>query len=399
MRSLRLCNGRLYFLKGNVSGSHFNSSQFCSIKLGAGDGEEVTVHQQIAFARHIISSGHWVYFDEPERSNLISRMFDTTDNSFEKLEGSILDAKDNLVVLKKSTPTMPNTLLFRHLLNNGSNHELVVNLATLPESLSLVLSTSNHHTLAMGEHMEAIVVRPAVSNGSLVVMPHGGPNSNYESYFCPFIANFLSRDFTVLVVNYTGSIGFGREGIELLEGAIGEADVGDIITAIEGARQEFGDFKKIFLFGGSHGGYIAAMLCAKHPNMFSGCIMRNPVIDLQTMSVASDIMDWTFGQLGLPYDLQAPRAVTADEAARIFERSPIAHVDHVKTPTLVLIGEQDKRVPPFQGRAWHYWLKGKGVPSTLHSFPDTGHSLDSPTAAMRSLLIVNEFLNTHHLGE
>lgn len=57
--------------------------------------------------------------------------------------------------------------------------------------------------------------------------------------------------------------------------------------------------------------------------------------------------------------------------------SPMARADAVKVPTILLIGEGDRRVPPDQGRAWYHALKRNRAPVEMYTFPGNGHALDS----------------------
>jgi acylaminoacyl-peptidase len=52
------------------------------------------------------------------------------------------------------------------------------------------------------------------------------------------------------------------------------------------------DEKKIYLFGGSYGGYLSSLMIAKYPRRFRGSVIRNPVLDLMYMLSSTDIPDW-----------------------------------------------------------------------------------------------------------
>ncbi len=55
------------------------------------------------------------------------------------------------------------------------------------------------------------------------------------------------------------------------------------------------------------------------------------------------------------------------------DHSPIFHVHKAKTPTLILFGENDRRVPLPQGVEMYRGLKANNVPTELVIFPRTGH--------------------------
>ena len=109
------------------------------------------------------------------------------------------------------------------------------------------------------------------------------------------------------------------------------------------------------------------------------------------MAATSDIPDWTFAELGLEYCQDAPRILSPDIYSRQFHHSPIAVMEAVVTPTLVLIGEGDRRVPPAEGLRWVAWLKSRGRPVECLVFGDTGHALDSIDAEMVGFEAIAKF--------
>ena len=112
--------------------------------------------------------------------------------------------------------------------------------------------------------------------------------------------------------------------------------------------------------------------------MFSAAVMRNPVISAGELC-ASDISDWPFREFGLSFE--PGTHVTPDSFAALYAASPIAHVDRVKAPVLVLLGEDDLRVPPTQGRGYYHVLKGKGRVVEMLVFPKETHPIDGVEAA------------------
>jgi len=226
----------------------------------------------------------------------------------------------------------------------------------------------------------------------LVLMPHGGPNAvHVTDYFLPVAAIALSG-FAVALVNFTGSIGFGSAAVKALEGRIGELDVGDCLAALDAAEDHFHarDMPKI-VFGGSHGGFLAAHLSSRHGQRFNGAILRNPVVDLPGMALTSDIGDWPAGQMGLSFDLLKPRALTAEEHVRLIKASPLPYADQVRCPSLILLGGRDLRVPPSQGLSWYRAITGTGkAPADLYVFPEANHDLnehaESDNQGLRKIL-------------
>ena len=116
----------------------------------------------------------------------------------------------------------------------------------------------------------------------------------------------------------------------------------------------------------------------QYPDVFSAAVMRNPVISAGELC-ASDISDWPFREFGLPFE--PGTHVVPESFAALYAASPIAHVDRVKTPVLVLLGEDDLRVPPTQGRGYYHVLKGKGRVVEMLVFPKETHPIDGVEAA------------------
>jgi acylaminoacyl-peptidase len=100
----------------------------------------------------------------------------------------------------------------------------------------------------------------------LVVLPHGGPHGVLTTDFSHF-SGFLTEGMALLMVNYTGSIGFGEDSIQSLLGHIGTLDVQNVheLTLQVLEKYSFLDHEKVALFGGSHGGFLTAHLLGKYP--------------------------------------------------------------------------------------------------------------------------------------
>ena len=108
--------------------------------------------------------------------------------------------------------------------------------------------------------------------------------------------------------------------------------------------------------------------------------------------MTSDIADWTFGQLGLPYDQLRCRCPTADELVLMRERSPSNYSKSVKCPSLIMLGAQDLRVQHSQGLYWSNLLKSTGVITQVMLFPDANHGLETADSEKFGFLAIVDFL-------
>lgn len=113
------------------------------------------------------------------------------------------------------------------------------------------------------------------------------------------------------------------------------------------------------------------------------------------MLVTSDIVDWTFGQLGLDYNQLKSRGPTEAELKLMRERSPSSYFQGVRCPTLVMLGAQDLRVHPSQGLFWGNLLKGNGVHVEVYHYPDANHGLETADSERFGLLKIINFLQSN----
>ena len=116
----------------------------------------------------------------------------------------------------------------------------------------------------------------------------------------------------------------------------------------------------------------------QYPEVFSAAVLRNPVISC-AQPAETDIPDWYFWEFGLPFTAQSE--VTPELYKKLYPTSPIAYVDKVKAPVLLLIGKDDRRVAPAQGKSYYHALKGRGNPVDMLEFPGEGHPLEGVEAA------------------
>lgn len=122
-------------------------------------------------------------------------------------------------------------------------------------------------------------------------------------------------------------------------------------------------------------------MIAKYPDFYSAAILRNPVIAIPELASTSDIPDWSYSQFGIPYNHPSPAFVSQQLFDKLHAASPITYANKIKAPVLLLIGEDDQRVPPSQGKALYSYLKGAEREVDILMFPKNSHPLDKVEAA------------------
>lgn len=209
----------------------------------------------------------------------------------------------------------------------------------------------------------------------LVVSIHGGPHSQFPAEWTCTTAGLAKLGFAVLLVNYRGSTGFGQDSILSLIGQIGNQDVKDVQRAVLTVLQNdlTLDSNRLAVIGGSHGGFLSCHLVGQYPDFYRACAARNPVINAATLLGTSDIVDWRYTSVGLPFSFdQVP---SCEALATMLEKSPIKHAAQIKAPVLLMLGGRDRRVSPHQGLELYKALKSRASPVRLLWFSEEGHSL------------------------
>jgi dipeptidyl aminopeptidase/acylaminoacyl peptidase len=198
----------------------------------------------------------------------------------------------------------------------------------------------------------------------VILQIHGGPYASYGVHLFDETQVLVDAGYAVVYCNPRGSAGYGRDHGRAIRQAMGTVDFADVIDFFEGAvaSDERIDGTRAGVMGGSYGGYLTAWVIA-HDHRFAGAIVERGFLDPATFQGTSDI--GTF--FGDEYVGVAP-----DDIAR---QSPMAVVDRVSTPTLVLHSELDFRCPLEQATRYYAALKRNGVDAEMLIFPGENHEL------------------------
>ncbi|KAK4258055.1 hypothetical protein QN277_007562 [Acacia crassicarpa] len=243
-----------------------------------------------------------------------------------------------------------------------------------------------------GQAYEAIFVSSKTKKNDacdpLIVVLHGGPHDVSLSTFSNPLAFLSSIGFSLLIVNYRGSLGFGEEVLQSLPGKVGSQDVNDVLSAVDYViNLGLANPSKITVTGLSHGGFLTTHLIGQAPEKFVAAAAMNPVCNLALMIGTTDIPDWCFVEAqGTNARNKFSKAPAAEDLALFYSKSPISHVSKVKTPTLFLLGAEDLRVPIPDGLQYARALKEKGVEVKIIMFPNDVHALKRPQSEFECFL-------------
>jgi dipeptidyl aminopeptidase/acylaminoacyl peptidase len=199
---------------------------------------------------------------------------------------------------------------------------------------------------------------------------HGGPHTAHTDgwHFRWNAQVFAGQGYVVAGVNYHGSSGFGQKALESITGRYGEREFADIEAATDHLlRQRCIDRERLYAAGGSYGGYLVAYMNG-HTDRYRAYVCHAGCYDWVSMMAADDY-------LCLQEDLGA---FPWDDPRRVLKQSPHHYMKRAKTPTLVVHGEQDFRVPVTQALQYYDTLRAKGVAARLVYFPDENHWVLKP---------------------
>ena len=130
----------------------------------------------------------------------------------------------------------------------------------------------------------------------MIVVPHGGPHARDSWGFDPDTHIFSQAGYAVLKINFRGSTGYGKEFTKLGFGEWGADTQQDIIEATEWAIDEgIADPNKIGIYGGSFGGYSAAMAPMLRPDLYKSSVAYIGVFDLEMLYNEGDIRGIKWG--------------------------------------------------------------------------------------------------------
>ena len=199
----------------------------------------------------------------------------------------------------------------------------------------------------------------------LVVKSHGGPTAAASVDLNLRIQYWTSRGFGYLDVNYGGSIGYGRQYRQRLDGKWGIVDVDDCVNAakylVDRGRVD-GD--RLVITGSSAGGYTT-LAALTFRDMFKAGASYYGVSDLEilakdTHKFESRYLDRLVGKY--------------PEERKIYqERSPIYFTEKLDCPVIFFQGLKDKVVPPNQAEMMFEAIKKKGLPVAYISFEQEAH--------------------------
>ncbi|MGW8267378.1 MAG: prolyl oligopeptidase family serine peptidase [Longimicrobiales bacterium] len=201
----------------------------------------------------------------------------------------------------------------------------------------------------------------------LILEIHGGPFAAYGPHFTAEDQLYAAAGYVVFYANPRGSTSYGEEFGNLIHHAYPGHDYDDLMSGVDAVIERgFVDPDRLFVTGGSGGGVLSAWIVG-HTDRFRAAAVQKPVINWYSFVLNSDgpAFFYRYWFPGPPWEHER----------HYMERSPLAYVGNVSTPTLLITGEEDYRTPISESEQYYAALQIRGVPTALVRVPGASHGI------------------------
>jgi dipeptidyl aminopeptidase/acylaminoacyl peptidase len=246
-------------------------------------------------------------------------------------------------------------------------------------------------TGANGDQVYGQIIKSQGATGKLPVLllVHGGPqgtfNNSWSYRWNPAV--MASQGYAVVSIDFHGSTGYGQKFTDSIHKNWGGWPLEDLQKGMEAVGQIDTqlDTNNACALGGSYGGYMMNWISGNWPDRFKCLVNHAGIFDLRAMAYETEEL-W-FDQ----WDNGGPWTTRSDAE----KWNPVNHVAKWKTPTLVIHGERDYRIPYSQSLATFTALQQQGVESKLLVFPDENHWVLKPKNSIQWHQTVFDWVGKH----
>ena len=224
------------------------------------------------------------------------------------------------------------------------------------------------------ERIEGLLLRPHGARDGIplktLVLLHGGPyTARYALGFQSVGQYFAAHGYQVFMPNFRSSGGYGTAFMVRHRSDWGGQDWNDVMTGVDSlVAARLADAHRLGVFGHSYGGYLSAWAIT-HTDRFKAACVSAGAVDLAAHYGQSDIHRYR------AYEFEGPPWATPENWRR---SSPMSAITRASTPTLILVGESDQRVPMPQSQELYTALTALHVPCEFVHYPREPHGIREP---------------------
>ncbi len=292
------------------------------------------------------------------------------------VSGARLNASGTSVGFSQESPEKPPEAFVMTLPTSAPNRVSAAN-ADLPK-LPLGITSRTRWKARDGLEIEGLLtLPPGYESGKrvpLIVIIHGGPMSGFHESFIGNhgiypLASLAAKGYAILRPNIRGSGGYGSKFRFANLNDWGGKDFEDLMAGVDHVISlGVADPERMAVMGWSYGGYMTSWVITQ-TKRFKAAVVGAGVTNLWSFAGTTDIPGF------LPDYFSAE---PWDNFQTYYQHSPMAHVKGVSTPTLILHGEADLRVPISQGCELYNALKRQGVKVKMVTYPRMAHGPGDP---------------------
>ncbi len=220
-----------------------------------------------------------------------------------------------------------------------------------------------------GRAIEARVLFPddfdAARSYPMVLDIHGGPHGRFSDSYDVTHQILAGAGYIVLAVNPRGSSSYGPDFLKAVLGDWGGEDFLDLMAGVDLlCERPYMDSDRLGVHGYSYGGFMSSWIVG-HDHRFKAAVIGAPCINLHSMYGTSDI--------GVSFGENQWRGSVLENVEALVSRSPLTYAPEVRTPVLLMHGEEDYRCPIEQAEQFFVALKRQGKAVEFVRFPESSH--------------------------
>jgi dipeptidyl aminopeptidase/acylaminoacyl peptidase len=261
---------------------------------------------------------------------------------------------------------------------NGDHPQIITHQNAWLNDYSLAQSEVVKWKSKDGTEIEGLLTKPAGYEAGkkvpLLLNPHGGPTGASLNTFNGTVQVLAANGFAVLQPNFRGSTGRGLAFAQANKNTWGKGDYEDCMTGVDAMiANGIADPDRLGAFGWSYGGYMTFWILTQ-TDRFKAVSPGAGLTNIYSMYSQNDIqryLRWFYSDKS-PWDAQE----------LYWDRSPMKYVNNVKTPTMIMHGQVDTRVPIAQAQEFYQALKERKVPVEFVVYPRENHGFTEPRHQM-----------------
>jgi dipeptidyl aminopeptidase/acylaminoacyl peptidase len=225
-----------------------------------------------------------------------------------------------------------------------------------------------------GTEIEGVLTKPvgyeAGTKVPFLLNPHGGPTGASVNNFNSTVQVLAANGFAILQPNFRGSTGKGLAFAQANKNTWGKGDYEDCMAGVDAMiAAGIADPDRMGAFGWSYGGYMTFWIDTQ-TDRFKAISPGAGLTNIYSMYSQTDIHRY----LNWFYTDKAPW----ENQELYWDRSPMKYVNNVKTPTMIMHGQVDTRVPIAQAQEFYQALVERKVPVEFVVYPRENHGFTEP---------------------